>query len=104
MKVRAIAKGYYGGQIRSIGDVFDVPDSLSAGWFVRDVIVVAAPPDVTLEQLTESVKDSALPELGHVEMVGHGENGAPLWEPLPEPTPAEATPETPAEPGKGKRK
>ena len=93
MKVRAIAKGYYGGQIRSIGDVFDVPDSLSAGWFVRDVIVVAAPPDVTLEQLTESVKDSAPPELGHVEMVGHGENGAPLWEPLPEPTPAEAPPE-----------
>ena len=95
MKVKAIAKGYYGGQLRSIGDVFDVPDSLSAGWFVRDVIVVAAPPDVTLEQLTESVNDSVPPELGHVEMVGHGENGAPLWEPLPEPAP---------ETGKGKRK
>lgn len=120
MKVKAIAKGYYGGQIRSIGDVFDVPDSLSAGWFVRDVIVVAAPPDVTLEQLTDGVTDSAPPELGHVEMVGHGENGAPLWEPLPEPTPeanpenAEKTPENenvfPEKPeevpetGKGKRK
>lgn len=33
MKVRAIAKGYYGGQIRSIGDVFDVPDSVSGVWF-----------------------------------------------------------------------
>ena len=104
MKVKAIAKGYYGGQIRSIGDVFDVPDSLSAGWFVRDVIVVAAPPDVTLEQLTDGVTDSQPPALEHGEMAGHGENGAPLWEPLPEPTPAEATPETPAEPGKGKRK
>lgn len=99
MKVRAIAKGYYGGQIRSIGDVFDVPDSLSAGWFVRDVIVVAAPPDVTLEQLTDGVTDSAPPELGHVEMVGHGENGAPLWEPLPEPAP-EAKPETDNKPRK----
>ena len=98
MKVRAIAKGYYGGQIRSIGDVFDVPDSLSAGWFVRDVIVVAAPPDVTLEQLTDGVTDSEPPALEHGEMAGHGENGAPLWEPLPEPAPE--TPET----GKGKRK
>ena len=93
MKVRAIAKGYYGGQIRSIGDVFDVPDSLSAGWFVRDVIVVAAPPDVTLEQLTDGVTDSEPPALEHGEMVGHGENGAPLWKTLPEPAPAEAKPE-----------
>lgn len=101
-KVRAIERGFYFG-IREIGDVFNVPADFDAPWFVRDVIVVAAPPDVTLEQLTESVKDSAPPELGHVEMVGHGENGAPLWEPLPEPTPAEATPETPTKPGKGKR-
>lgn len=120
MKVKAIAKGYYGGQIRSIGDVFDVPDSLSAGWFVRDVIVVAAPPDVTLEQLTDGVTDSEPPALEHGEMAGHGENGAPLWEPLPEPAPegkpenAEKTPENenvfPEKPeevpetGKGKRK
>ncbi|WP_048715996.1 hypothetical protein [Cardiobacterium hominis] len=33
MKVRAIAKGYYGGQIRSIGDEFDVPDTVSGAWF-----------------------------------------------------------------------
>lgn len=92
MKVRATKTGFYE-SLRQPGDVFDVPDSLSAGWFVRDVIVVAAPPNVTLEQLTESVNDSAPPELGHVEMAGHGENGAPLWEPLPEPTPAEAPPE-----------
>lgn len=92
MKVRATKTGFYE-RLRQVGDVFDVPDSLSAGWFVRDVIVVAAPPDVTLEQLTESVNDSAPPELGHVEMVGHGENGVPLWEPLPEPAPAEAKPE-----------
>ena len=92
MKVKAIAKGYYGGQIRSIGDVFDSPDSLSAGWFVRDVIVVAAPPDVTREQLTDGVTDSEPPALEHGEMAGHGENGAPLWKPLPEPTP-EAKPE-----------
>ena len=65
---------------------------------MRDVIVVAAPPDVTLEQLTDGVTDSEPAELGYVEMVGRGENGAPLWEPLPEPTPE--TPET----GKGKRK
>ena len=119
MKVRATKTGFYE-SLRQVGDVFDVPDSLSAGWFVRDVIVVAAPPDVTLEQLTESVNDSALPELGHVEMVGHGENGAPLWKPLPEPAPeakpgnAEKTPENenvfPEKPeeiletGKGKRK
>ena len=75
MKVRATKTGFYE-SLRQVGDVFDVPDSLSAGWFVRDVIVVAAPP-----------------ELGHVEMVGHGENGVPLWEPLPEPAPAEAKPE-----------
>lgn len=98
MKVRATKTGFYE-SLRQVGDVFDVPDSLSAGWFVRDVIVVAAPPDVTLEQLTESVKDSAPPELGHVEMVGHGENGAPLWEPLPEPAP-EAKPETDNKPRK----
>ena len=129
MKVRATKTGFYE-SLRQVGDVFDVPDSLSAGWFVRDVIVVAAPPDVTLEQLTESVKDSAPPELGltdseppaleHGEMAGHGENGAPLWEPLPEPAPegkpenAEKTPENenvfPEKPeevpetGKGKRK
>ena len=96
-KVRAIERGFYFG-IREVGDVFNVPADFDAPWFVRDVIVVAAPPDVTLEQLTESVKDSAPPELGRVEMVGHGENGAPLWEPLPEPAPE--TPET----GKGKRK
>ena len=99
MKVKAIAKGYYGGQIRSIGDVFDVPDALSAGWFVRDVIVVAAPPDVTLEQLTDGVTDSEPPALEHGEMAGHGENGAPLWEPLPEPAP-EAKPETDNKPRK----
>lgn len=99
MKVKAIAKGYYGGQIHSIGDVFDVPDSLSAGWFVRDVIVVAAPPDVTLEQLTDGVTDSEPPALEHGEMAGHGENGAPLWEPLPEPAP-EAKPETDNKPRK----
>ena len=34
MKVRAIAKGYYGGQIRNIGDVFDVPDAVAGAWFV----------------------------------------------------------------------
>lgn len=34
MKVKAIAKGYYGGQIRSIGDEFDVPDTVSGAWFV----------------------------------------------------------------------
>ena len=84
-KVRAIERGFYFG-IREIGDVFYVPADFDAPWFVSDVIVVAAPP-----------------ELGHVEMVGHGENGAPLWEPLPEPTPAETTPETPTKPGKGKR-
>ena len=81
MKVRAIAKGYYGGQIRSIGDVF------------------AAPPDVTLEQLTDGVTDSEPPALEHGEMAGHGENGAPLWEPLPEPAP-EAKPETDNKPRK----
>ena len=70
---------------------------------MRDVIVVAAPPDVTLEQLTDGVTDSEPPALEHGEMAGHGENGAPLWEPLPEPTPAEVTPETPTKPGKGKR-
>ena len=52
MKVRATKTGFYE-SLRQVGDVFDVPDSLSAGWFVRDVIVVAAPPDVTLEQLTD---------------------------------------------------
>lgn len=34
MKVKAIAKGYYGGQIRSIGDEFDVPDVVPGAWFV----------------------------------------------------------------------
>ena len=100
MKVRATKTGFYE-SLRQVGDVFDVPDSLSAGWFVRDVIVVAAPPDVTLEQLTDGVTDSAPPELGHVEMVGHGENGAPL-NPEPqwvEPTP-EAKPETDNKPRK----
>ena len=119
MKVRATKTGFYE-SLRQVGDVFDVPDSLSAGWFVRDVIVVAAPPDVTLEQLTDGVTDSEPPALEHGEMVGHGENGAPLWAPLPEPTPeanpenAEKTPENenvfPEKPeevpetGKGKRK
>ena len=32
-------------------------------------------------------------------MAGHGENGAPLWEPLPEPAP-EAKPETDNKPRK----
>jgi len=44
--------GFYMG-IREVGEVFHIPADFDAPWFVRDVIVVAAPPDVTLEQLTD---------------------------------------------------
>lgn len=33
MKVRAIKMGFYEA-LRSVGDVFDVPDDLQASWFV----------------------------------------------------------------------
>ena len=88
MKVRAIAKGYYGGQIRSIGDVFDVPDSVSGAWFAPVVSEGLNP--------FEPYKHADDGDLG-----AEGLNPEPVWV---EPTPAEATPETPAEPGRNKRK
>ena len=88
MKVKAIAKGYYGGQIRNIGDEFVVPDALSAGWFVP-----VAPDGLNpLEPDNHGLGG----ELGGdgLNPNGEGLNPEPVWV---EPTPAEATPETPAE-------
>ena len=94
MKVRAIAKGYYGGQIRSIGDVFDVPDSVSGAWFAPVVAEGLNPIEPDNHGLGgELGGDGFNPN-------GTGLNPEPQWV---EPTPAEATPETPAKPGKGKR-
>ena len=93
MKVRATKTGFYE-RLRQVGDVFDVPDSLSAGWFVP-----VAPDGLNpLEPDNHAVGD----DLGADGLNPTAEelNPEPQWV---EPTPAEATPETPAKPGKGKR-
>lgn len=102
MKVKAIAKGYYSGQIRNIGDEFVVPDALSAGWFVP-----VAPDELNPLEPDNNGLGSELGGDG-LNPNGEGLNPEPVWV---EPTPAEAIPETPAEPtpepptkpGKGKQ-
>ena len=112
MKVRAIAKGYYGGKIRSIGDVFDVPDSVSGAWFTPVVSEGLNP----LEPNNHADGD----DLGAdgLNPNGEGLNPEPQWvEPNPaeglnptpevEPEKPEETPENQTvspEPGKSKRK
>ena len=97
MKVRAIAKGYYGGKIRSIGDVFDVPDSVSGAWFTPVVSEGLNP----LEPNNHADGD----DLGAdgLNPNGEGLNPTPEVEPeKPEETPENQT--VSPEPGKSKRK
>ncbi|MDO4642523.1 MAG: hypothetical protein Q4A74_01630 [Cardiobacteriaceae bacterium] len=49
MKVQAIQTGYYGGELRYAGDVFDVPEGESGVWFIR----LKAPPEEVLEDPLE---------------------------------------------------
>lgn len=97
MEVRATKAGFYEA-LRQPGDVFHVPDGLRASWFVP-----VAPDGLNpLEPDNHGLGG----ELGGdgLNPNGEGLNPEPVWV---EPTPAEATPETPetlAEPGKGKRK
>ena len=90
MKVRAIAKGYYGGQIRNIGDEFVVPDSVSGAWFTPVVSEGLNP----LEPDNHAVGD----DLGADGLNPNGAwlNPEPQWV---EPTP-EAKPETDNKPRK----
>ena len=96
MKVRAIAKGYYGGQIRSIGDVFDVPDTVSGAWFAPVVSEGLNPLDPDNHAVGDDLgADGLNPTAEEL-------NPEPQWV---EPTPAEEL--NPgaeeAKPGKGKR-
>lgn len=37
MLVRAIKPGFYGGDLKDVGDTFDVPDGTKSKWFVKVV-------------------------------------------------------------------
>ena len=97
MKVRATKTGFYE-SLRQVGDVFDVPDSVSGAWFAPVVAEGLNPIEPDNHGLGGELGGDGL------NPNGEGLNPEPVWV---EPTPAEATPETPetpAEPGKGKRK
>ena len=103
MEVRATKAGFYE-TLRQPGDVFHVPDGIQASWFVSAATFVAVPPEIPLGQLAAGNNSTGEMELGHVEITGSSEDGKAVFKPYPEnATPAEATPETPTKPGKGKR-
>lgn len=86
MKVRAIAKGYYGGQIRNIGDEFVVPDSVSGAWFTPVVSEGLSPLEPDNHAAGNGLgADGLNPN-------GAGLNPEPQWV---EPTPAEGVNPTP---------
>lgn len=97
MEVRATKAGFYEA-LRQPGDVFHVPDGTQASWFVSTATFVVIPPAPVMEGGNLDV------ELGHLEITGSSEDGKAVFKPYPEnATPAEATPETPTKPGKGKQ-
>lgn len=65
MKVRAIAKGFYGNRIRNEDDVFDVPEGTKGSWFIplAEAKRVSAPAAAEMPMTIEEAKKLTNDEL-----------------------------------------